>query len=502
MAELHRNGMSGAPRLLRRALLAGGARRLVAGLLPVTAACTWPPAGRGQTPGRPLRLLAEGAPGREARVRAWNREHAPQLGATLELLGVPDGIGNATTREAILASSSGADIIWGALDSMPALALQGALSPLATRVRADRLDLKRFMPPALQPAFGIDGRLTALPEEVDARQVYFNRDHFEAAGVDLRAAGFDFERPAMTWEALRRVNLDLLAAPRTRERTPFLPGHAGAPLELWGWQNGAQWLQDGGRRASFSRPEGIEALAWLVSHTRELGNADHALAGEFPPVARHGDASDAPPRHPFLQTAVSVCFESTRFVSTLAGWHAGFPLGYVEPPRRSDSRPIVSLSRAWGYALRRDAPDAAWHALRFLVSEGAAITAAASGAARAPLAPPLDPLAPVPRRPLPPPGRPLWYPPYTGQLDLDRRLAQRYRTGSKLLDEAHDHGLEQLRHARFHAPCPAPDAVWPLLAEALREGLRGAAAPADALKRAEREAQARLDAAWLPRPAR
>jgi ABC-type glycerol-3-phosphate transport system substrate-binding protein len=440
-----------------------------------------------------VRLLAEARPEREARLALWNREHAPG-GSPLELVPLGEGPSGAPARDAALAGETAPDILWGDLEALPALARRGALTPLAGYVRADRFDLKRFMPVALQPAFGAAGPLLALPEEVEARQLYFNRDHFAAAGLDRRAAGFDFEAPAIIWEALRRADLDLLAVPRGRDGVPFVAGHEAGPLELWGWQNGARWLEEDGRRAAFSRPAAVEALAWLVGHSRELGDPGRAGGEAFPPVARHGDAGDEPARHPFLQTAVSVCYESTRFVSTVAGWHPDFPLGYVEPPRRRAGAPLVSLSRAWGYALRRAAPDAAWAALRFLVGEAAAGAGAAAGAAGAP--PAGEGPAGPPDQSRPAPGRPLWYPPFTGQLTLDRALAERYQTGSKLLDEARDHGMEQLRHARFHVPCPAPDAVWPRLAGAVRLALRGGATPADALRQAQQAAQADLDAAW------
>jgi hypothetical protein len=156
----------------------------------------------------------------------------------------------------------------------------------------------------------------------------------------------------------------------------------------------------------------------------------------------------------------------------------------------------VSLSRAWGYGVGRDAPDEAWEALRFLVGQEAALAGAAAGAALAPVAPAPDPTVPAPRYPLPVAGRPLWYPPFSGQVAVDEVVARRYTIGSKLLDEARDHGYEQLRHARFRPLTPDPGGVWPLLDEALQTALRGTATPADALRRAELAVQARLDAAW------
>ena len=482
------------PALPRRALLARGARlslsALAAPVVGSVSACA-----RAAPPRQPLVVLAEGGPDREARIALWNGAAGAAQSAPLELHHVPYGAGSEDTRAAIAAGSLRADLIWADLHDLPPLDRAGQLRPLAALVRGGRFNLKRFMPAAIGPGYGAGARLVALPDEVDARQLYYNLDHFEAAGVDPRSVGFDFERPAVTWEALRLVDLDLLAAPGPADRTPFVPGHEGGPLELWGWQNGAAWLDPEGRRTEFTRPEAVATLSWLVAHTRELGSGERAAGTDFPPVARYGDARDEPLSHPFLRTAVSVCFESTLLVSTVAGWHPDFPLGYVEPPRRWLGRPLVSLSRAWGYALHRDAPDGAWEALQFLVSPAAILAGAAAAAARAPLATAPDPSLPPPLRPLPAPGMPLWYPPYAGQLTVDREVAERFGTGSKLLDEARNHGLEQLRHARYRPPSPAPHAVWPQLTEALRQALRGAP-PAEALAAAGKEAQNRLDAAW------
>ncbi|HEV2124074.1 MAG TPA: hypothetical protein VGW38_15025, partial [Chloroflexota bacterium] len=92
-------------------------------------------------------------------------------------------------------------------------------------------------------------------------------------------------------------------------------------------------------------------------------------------------------------------------------------------------------------------------------------------------------------------GRRLWFPPYSGQLAIDKSLAKLYRTGAKLLDEAHDHGLEQLRHARFREPTHAPQHVWPVLQQARREAVDGGN-PQELLVKVQQQAQQALDQAW------
>lgn len=495
--------------MIRRALLARlagsqanqvglGALATLAPLLGL--ACAQPPPSRQS---EQVGVLAPPDAGRPARVAAWNRLYADGAGARLELEPVPEGPDLRRTLEALAAADPRRlQVVWLDHVDVPLLALQRRLRPLEGLVRRDHLDLKQYMPAALQPAYGLDERLYALPEEVDARQVYFNRDHLAEAGIDYRRAGLDFEGPPPTWAALRQANLDLVAAPRAADRLPFHPGHEGAPLVLWGWQNGGGWLADGSRRATADRREHVEALAWLAAHTRELGGAERlARTGQFPGVARTGTADDEPGRHPFLLGRLSLCFESTRFASTIAGAQPRFPLGFVEPPRRRAGAPLVSLARSWGYALAVGAPDAAWGALRFLAGEESAAAAAAAGAAAAlagqhggSLAAPAVPGAAA--APDTGPGQPLWFPPFSGRIALDRRLAAGYRTGIELVDGARDHGLEQLRHARFLSPCIAPHDFWPLIEAAGRQVLTGGATPEAALAAAHREAQRRLDAAW------
>jgi ABC-type glycerol-3-phosphate transport system substrate-binding protein len=453
--------------------------------------CAFGKAPGGQPPEIPV--LAPARPEHQARIDAWNADHAgaARLGL-VDSSAAGDGSGAPVAVARALAAGQRAGVAWIETDDVPALTARGALRPLQDLVRRDRYDLKRFMPQALQPAYGVDGQLRALPAAVEARQVYFNRGHFEAAGIDFRLAGFDFERPAMTWEGFRRATLGLVSAYPSRDRLPFVAGHDGAPLELWGWQNGATWIEDGGRRARFDQPAAIEALAWVGAHGRELGDPLRQALLEFPPVARYGTEADRPQDHPFLAGRVSVCSESDRLASTIVGTRPSFPIGYVEPPRRRSGAPLSSFCRAWGYALLRDAPDVTWEALRFLVSEPAARAAARAVASEAPQAD-ADPAAAQARGFQP--ERRLWYPPFSGQLAVDRLLAQIYRTGHKLLDEARDHGMEQLRHARYRPPCLAPHAVWPLLAEARKQVLLGEAAAPEALAAAQRAAQEALDAA-------
>jgi hypothetical protein len=175
----------------------------------------------------------------------------------------------------------------------------------------------------------------------------------------------------------------------------------------------------------------------------------------------------------------------------MLAWDPLFPVGYVEAPRRRPGAPLATWCRVWGYVVLRGAPDQAWDMVQFLASDDAALADAQVTVRAAPQAQTATAGPPV----APASGRWLWHPPFTGQLAVDKRLARLYQTGSKRLDEGRDHGLEQLRHARYRPPCLAPQAIWPALAEARRQAIGGALTPREALAAAQRQAQEELGAA-------
>ncbi|HEU5314960.1 MAG TPA: extracellular solute-binding protein [Chloroflexota bacterium] len=480
----------------RRALLARGLSLLLGA---AAAACDQAQPGSATpvpTPARRLSYLGVLAPpsiGRPRRADAWNLRYGADVGIILTVDSLPGDVDPAAYDAALSASGAGPPIVWLPHESVPALARRGALRALDAYVKRDRYDLKAFMPCALQPAYGLDGHLYALPETVDAGQLYFNRQHLLDAGIDFRRAGFDFERPNSHWEGLRRAALDLMLGRQLREIVPWHPSADGAPLEVWGWANGGGWLTADGRRATFTRDENVAALSWLVTQASELGGVDRSLTPALPAVATSGSDIDPLGGHPFLDGRTTLWFDSGRFVSTMMWVRPEFPIGYVESPRRTERSPLVTWARSGGYALRPGAPDALWPALRFFVTEDAAIVDAAAEATQAPQAGPLLPgTAGPPLRPQP--GKYQWYPPFTGQLRVDKFLASRYRTEAKIPDEGRDHALEQLRHARPRERCLTPDRVWPLLREARLAALRGTP-PREALEIAQQAAQRALDEA-------
>ncbi|HEV2121271.1 MAG TPA: hypothetical protein VGW38_00655, partial [Chloroflexota bacterium] len=150
-------------------------------------------AGRQTAPARGranVALLAPFTAGRRARVEAWNLRFAHQAAAGLDPVDTgADPEDHLRAAHAVLAAGERSAVLWLPYEFLPSLAHQPALRPIGALVKRDAYDLKPFMPCALQPGYGLDQQLYSLPEQVEAGQLYFNRDHLRDAFVDFRRAG-------------------------------------------------------------------------------------------------------------------------------------------------------------------------------------------------------------------------------------------------------------------------------------------------------------------------
>lgn len=398
--------------------------------------------------------------GRVARARDLQvtRGEALREGVTVEVLPTSAGAPSHELAETdllasarrLLATGQRIDVLWTPFIDLGDLDAGGNLAAVGGYAARDRLDLKAYMPQALQPAYSPTRGLLALPEEVQARQTYFRLDFLAEAGTDFRRAGLDFERPAFTWEALRRVALDAAAAPAGRARLAFDPSSDTMPFAAWAWQAGATVARPLPRDHGAIR----DALAWLGSVATEMGLGPGRKAPAKAVVSRSGFAGDVPEgvaieaddlgRHPVVSGRQALMFDSTRLVSAIASREPDAPIRVVELPRRDARARAVGWSEVSGYALLAGSSDDGWDLLKYLTSEDAAYASARAVAMRLPV---IERPGPDARAPQDLPGGPRrWFPPCSGRLALDRFLSRLYRTGVKVLDEAHDHGLEQVRH--------------------------------------------------------
>jgi multiple sugar transport system substrate-binding protein len=108
---------------------------------------------------------------------------------------------------------------------------------------------------SLLEAYATDGTQYALPSSFSDVVLYYNKDLFDAAGLDYPTSGWTWADEKAAAEAL------------TDKAAGVWGDHQ--PVSFYEYykalaQNGGQFLADDGKSVAFNSPEGIEAAHWLV----------------------------------------------------------------------------------------------------------------------------------------------------------------------------------------------------------------------------------------------
>ncbi|MGX5680100.1 ABC transporter substrate-binding protein [Schumannella luteola] len=109
--------------------------------------------------------------------------------------------------------------------------------------------------PSLLEAYSTDGTSYALPSSFSTVVLFFNKDLFDAAGLDYPTSDW-------TWADEKEAGLAL-----TDQAAGVWGDHQ--PVSFYEFykvlaQNGGQFLNEDGTAVAFNSPEGIEAAQWLV----------------------------------------------------------------------------------------------------------------------------------------------------------------------------------------------------------------------------------------------
>ncbi len=465
-------------------------RLILAGLLPACAIAAPAPTPQAPAGGETPRLewwTSVSTPAQRGAAAAWNEIHGPPLLEVSERAAAP----SADILAAAIAAAQPPALLTLAAEDLTPLALANVVQPLDSLVRARRYDLEAFMPPALQPCYGLDDRLYALPEGLAIMLLFFNRQFLHEAGIDYRQAGLDFTQPRSTWERFRALAGSLARSsglPAGRNGTTRLPASDGAVLpghrrwgfdpsdrfskpQVWCWQNGGRIVSADGRAASLTHPANLDALEWLTSWMRDQGGPAALVEQQ-----RTWGFNDA---HPLLTGQLFAAHASNRFLDQLSRFAPDLPVNFAPLPVRRDGETPITQAKVRTLALvPGQHVEAAWEVAQFLVAHptaGPRDRAAAAEAARHGWQ---------------------WVPAYSGQLPLDRyRLAER-PSGHTTLDEFNRHALEQARYARSPERNPVPRVVADSLQTAFRRAGTGEVTELRALRDAQGRVQRELDIAW------
>lgn len=202
------------------------------------------------------------------------QRYADETGVTVEP--VFFGYGDLLTK--LLATAGGgerpdmaiADLVW-----MPGLAESGTLVSLDEMISSASVDVDDFYEELLD-INRYDGQLFGLPVSTNNLELFYNKDLFEAAGLDPDAPPTSWDELAQTSSACAdaesgRTGMELFTEPGEGLTWQF---------QVYLWQAGGEFLNEDLTAAAFNSPEGEQALQYWLDLI-DSGGSSLAPWGQF-----------------------------------------------------------------------------------------------------------------------------------------------------------------------------------------------------------------------------
>ena len=224
------------------------------------------------------------------------------------------------------------------------------------------------------------GHVYAIPDGLDVRMLYYNKDLF-------RQAGLDPNKPPRTWDEM------MDDAKKLTIRTPsgdisqigFVPIYGQGWLYLWSWQEDGEVMSADGRTCTLANPQTVKALTALVSWYDTLGGVDtvNSFAGGFADEAQD----------PFIQGKLAMKVDGDWVLSSIARYKPDLNFGTVAVPvpterflhqgRFKNDPTYVTWAGGFSFAIPRGSQHQreAWEFIQWYNSPEAALIGAKAEAA-------------------------------------------------------------------------------------------------------------------------
>jgi ABC-type sugar transport system permease subunit/ABC-type glycerol-3-phosphate transport system substrate-binding protein len=364
-------------------------------------------------------------------------------------------------------------------------AARGAFTPLEPYLERDRASARpdairpdRFYPAAWNEA-QLQGRQYGIPNSIDNRALFYNRDLLVRAGF-VDASGN--ARPPRTWDELREytAKLNERDARGRLTRAGFLPNFGNSWLYMWGWMNNGRFLSDDGKTVLLNEPAVVEALTYIKSL--------YDLSGGYAEVMSFQAGFQGGALDPFLTGRVAMKIDGYWSLTTLSNFGRDRDFAIAPPPRPQHIRDLpaplggeLSWTGGWAYAIPQTArnKDAAWEFIRWMVSPEAIrirfeSERAAVEAQGQVFLPPQDPQPAINN----------WA--YNSYVASNPQVPQRFKDAVKAFNDL-------LPVARFRPVTPVGQLLWNEHVSSTETALYGTLSPQASLDEGTRTVQRALD---------
>lgn len=230
---------------------------------------------------------------------------------------------------------------------------QGSLTDLTEFAARDQITEDGFYPFAWEEA-SYDGKLYAMPTSTDARLVFYNKEHFEQAGLDP-------EVTPKTIEELEAIAEKLTIKEGNRfKQIGFIPWYGQGWFYGWGWAFGGDFLDEDGN-VTADHPKNIEALAWMVDYAQKYNIED---------IASFTSSQGTSTMDPFFTGQLSMQVSGPWTVSQAKKFNPDLKYGVFPMPTPTGEN-HTTWSGGWATVMPKGSKnqDAAWEFMKFLSGE-------------------------------------------------------------------------------------------------------------------------------------
>lgn len=237
------------------------------------------------------------------------------------------------------------------LSPVPSYAARDVLQDLNPFIEESGLDLADYWPGAIEST-SFEGSVYGFPRDSGVEVLYYNKDHFDAAGLEYPNADW-------TWDDLRAASEALTVKEASGRVSRYgLAMEGGKYFDFVG-SNGGLILDDmfNPTECGLSSPEaiaGIEYFAGLMNDEIAWRDANLSQAG--------GDLSV------FLAEQASMFIQNASRVPALNTAGVNYDVAPVPTAPEGTRQAGSTNGAAWVMSAVTDTPDAAWDFLQFLQS--------------------------------------------------------------------------------------------------------------------------------------
>ena len=236
------------------------------------------------------------------------------------------------------------------LSPIPTYAADGVLEPLDSYIAASGTDVDDYWPGVLRTT-SYEGQIYGFPRDIGINILYYNKDHFDEAGLS-------YPDESWTWDDLRAAAEALTIKAASGRIEQYGLGMEGGKYPEFMLSNGGGMFDDtfAPTECWFSKPESIAAaefVAGLMNDEVAMRDANLSQAG--------GDTAV------FQSEQASMIIQNASRVPALNAAEMNYDVAPV-PIAPGGVRAAGAAGASWTMSALSDNKDAAWHFIEFLQS--------------------------------------------------------------------------------------------------------------------------------------